>query len=100
LRTSLKPKRFRRFLKELPVDDSNPLFTYNPDRCVLCGRCVWECRSKVHSGVLGFAHRGFERRLTTFGDEPIGNERCLDCGICIEACPTGALAFKETGKPD
>lgn len=99
LRTPLKPKRFRRFLKDLPVDDSNPMFTYNPNRCVLCGRCVWTCRNKVPSGVLGFAHRGFERRLTTFGDEPIGAERCLDCSLCIDACPTGALAFKETAKP-
>ena len=100
LRTSLKPKRFRKFLKELPVDDSNPLFTYNPDRCVLCGRCVWTCRNKVPSGVLGFAHRGFERRLTTFGDEPIGENQCLDCSVCVEVCPTGALAFKEAGKSD
>lgn len=95
LKVSLKTKRFRLLPKDLPVDDSNPLFTYDPNKCVLCGRCVWACRQDVKSGVFGFAHRGFDRVMTTFGDEPIGKERCLDCGRCVEVCPTGALAFKD-----
>ncbi len=96
IKCPLKPKRFRVLLRNLPVDDSNPLFTYTPDRCVICGRCVWVCRQHLKSGVLGFAHRGFERRLTTFGDEPIGPERCLECSRCVEVCPTGALVLKAT----
>jgi len=99
LKTSLKTKRFRLLLRELPVDDSNPLFTYDPNKCVLCGRCVWVCRQDVKSGVLGFAHRGFDRVMTTFADEPIGAERCLNCYKCIEVCPTGALSLKDTKKP-
>jgi bidirectional [NiFe] hydrogenase diaphorase subunit len=95
LKVSLKTKRFRLLLRDLPVDDSNPLFTYDPNKCVLCGRCVWACRQDVKSGVFGFAHRGFDRVMTTFGDEPIGKEQCLDCHRCIEVCPTGALAFKQ-----
>ncbi len=91
----LKPKRFRLLLRNLPVDDSNPVFTLDPNKCVLCGRCVWTCRRDVRSGVFGFAHRGFERVLTTFGDEPIGTHRCLDCGHCVTVCPTGALTLKE-----
>ena len=95
LKTSLKPRRFRKFLRDLPPDETNPLFVNNPDRCVLCGRCVWTCRRKTPSGVLGFAFRGFDRRLTTFCDEPIGEDRCLDCDACVRVCPTGALAFRE-----
>jgi bidirectional [NiFe] hydrogenase diaphorase subunit len=98
LKASLKTKRLRLLLRELPVDDSNPLFTYDPNKCVLCGRCVWACRQDVKSGVFGFAHRGFERVMTTFADEPIGSERCLNCSNCVEVCPTGALAFKEGKK--
>jgi bidirectional [NiFe] hydrogenase diaphorase subunit len=94
----LKPKRLRLLVRDLPVDDSNPLFTYNPNRCVLCGRCVWACRHDSIPGVLGFAHRGFERVLTTFGDEPIGKDRCLECSRCIEVCPVGALTFKDAEK--
>jgi bidirectional [NiFe] hydrogenase diaphorase subunit len=99
LGTSLKTKRFRRLLRELPVDDSNPLFTYDPNKCVLCGRCVWACRQDVKSGVFGFAHRGFERVVTTFADEPIG-KRCLECSRCVEVCPTGALSFKDGKRPN
>jgi bidirectional [NiFe] hydrogenase diaphorase subunit len=99
LGSKLKPSRFRLLRRDLPVDDSNPLFTYDPNKCVLCGRCVWTCRRDVNSGVLGFAHRGFDRVVTTFGDEPIGADRCLDCHRCIEVCPTGALSFKDSSKP-
>jgi bidirectional [NiFe] hydrogenase diaphorase subunit len=92
---SLKPKRFRALLRNLPIDESNPLFTYDPNKCVLCGRCVWVCRKRVKSGVLGFAHRGFERRVATFGDEPIGKD-CRDCTACVKVCPAGALTMKGT----
>lgn len=98
LRIPLKPKRFRLLLRDLPVDDSNPLFTYNPNWCVLCGRCIWACRQHQETAIIGFAHRGFERVMTTFADEPIGANRCLDCGGCIEVCPTGALSFKDDKK--
>ncbi len=90
----LKTKRFRQLLRELPIDDSNPLFTYDPNKCVLCGRCVWVCRQRKETALLGFAHRGFKRVVTTFAGEPIGAERCLDCSACVEVCPTRALAFK------
>ncbi len=98
LKASLKTKRFRLLLRELPVDDSNPLFTYDPNKCVLCGRCVRVCRQHKETAILGFAHRGFDRVMTTFGDEPIGSERCLECGECIKVCPTGALSFKDKSK--
>jgi formate dehydrogenase major subunit/NADH-quinone oxidoreductase subunit G len=55
---------------------------------------VWECKKQKAKALLGFAHRGFERRLTTFGDEPIGADRCLNCTECVQACPTGALVMK------
>ncbi len=92
----LKTKRFRKLLRELPVDSSSPVFVYDPNKCVLCGRCVWICRERLGIGTLGFARRGFDRMVTTFGDEPIAESKCRDCGECIVACPTGALAFKDT----
>jgi len=91
----LKSKRLKKLLRELPVDDSNPLFIYDPNKCVLCGRCVWVCQQRLGVGVMGFAHRGFRRAVTTFYDEPIGQTECLECGDCVKACPTGALSFKE-----
>jgi len=95
LKVRLKTKRFKKLLRELPVDDSNPLFIYDPNKCVLCGRCVWVCRERLGVGMLGFAHRGFQRLVATFGDEPFGNFRCHECGECVTVCPSGALVFKE-----
>ena len=95
LGVKLKTKRYRKLLRELPVDDSHPLFIYNPNKCVLCGRCVWVCREQLGIGILGFAHRGFERIVTTFLDEPLGETGCQECGECVTICPTGALTLKE-----
>ena len=97
LKVRLKPKRLRRLTRELSVDDSNPLFIYNPNKCVLCGRCVWVCRQH-NIGVFGFAHRGFERMVTTFADEPIGDSRCQECAGCVQVCPSGALVFRAADK--
>ena len=91
----LKTKRLRKLERGLPIDDSHPLFIYDPNKCVLCGRCVWICRQRLEVRVFGFAHRGFKRVMTTFEDKPIGESRCEECADCIEVCPTGALVSKD-----
>jgi bidirectional [NiFe] hydrogenase diaphorase subunit len=89
----LNSKRLRRTPRRLPVDASSPLFTYDPNKCVVCGRCVRVCRERG-TGLLGFAHRGFYRRVTPFGDAPIGETDCSGCAACVSVCPTGALCLK------
>ena len=88
-------RRFKRVLRDLPVDSSSPLFIYDPNRCVLCGKCVWVCREKLGLGVIGFAYRGFRRMVTTFGDVPFAESACQNCGECVRTCPTGAFTFKK-----
>jgi len=94
LGVSLKTRRLRKLERGLSVDDSHPLFVYDPNKCVLCGRCVWVCRKKLGIGVLGFAYRGFQRVVTTFAGDPLGKSRCQECGECVRVCPVGALVFK------
>lgn len=89
----LKTGGLKKLDRDLPVDDSSPVFRYDPNKCVLCGRCVWMCRHKG-AGVLGFAYRGYQRKMTTFGDAPIGQSLCDACGECVEVCPVGALTRK------
>lgn len=89
----LKPKNLPVLDRGLPVDDSAAGIVFDPNKCVLCGRCVKACR-RGGSGVLGFTRRGFERVVSTFGDLPLGESGCLDCGVCADACPIGALAKK------
>ena len=95
LKVKLTTKRFKKIRRELPVDSSSPEFIYDPNRCVLCGKCVWVCREKLGLGVIGFAYRGFRRMVTTFGDVPFAESGCQNCGECVKTCPVGALVFKE-----
>ncbi|MCL6610186.1 MAG: (2Fe-2S)-binding protein [Peptococcaceae bacterium] len=89
----LKPGRLEKLDRNLPVDDTAESIIYDPNKCVLCGRCVWTCK-KTGSGTLGFAKRGFDRMVTTFLEAPLGESGCSGCSACAEACPVGALALK------
>ncbi len=94
LKVKLKTDRFRKIDRDLPVDSSSSVFTYDPNKCVRCGRCVWVCRDKLGIGVLGFAQRGFKRAVTTFENKPIAETKCQGCGDCAAVCPVGSLVFK------
>ncbi len=90
----LKTKRFRKLERNLPIDESCSLFTYDPNKCVLCGRCVWVCREKLGIGAIGFTRRGFKRRVSTFQDKPLAETMCAQCAECVKVCPVGSLVFK------
>jgi len=100
LHVKLKTKRFRKIERGLPIDSSSPDFIYDPNKCVLCGKCVWTCRERLGIGVFGFAYRGFKRMVTTFDNRPIGESHCEGCGDCVSVCPVGALSFKNGSKPE
>jgi bidirectional [NiFe] hydrogenase diaphorase subunit len=89
----LKTKRFRTLERNLPIDESSSVFAYDPNKCVLCGKCVWVCREKLGIGAIGFTKRGVKRRVSTFQDKPIGESTCSQCAECVKVCPVGALVL-------
>ena len=68
-----------------PIDTSNPLFTYDPNKCVLCGQCIHACAQD--RAVLTMAHRGLKAQVVA---HPQSN--CAHCGNCAAVCPVGARA--------
>jgi formate dehydrogenase major subunit/NADH-quinone oxidoreductase subunit G len=89
----LTTKRFRKLERNLPIDESSSLFTYDPNKCVLCAKCVWVCQEKLGIGAIGFTRRGFKRIVSTFQDKPIGQSICSYCGECVRVCPVGSLTL-------
>lgn len=80
------------------VDGSHPFFVLDPNRCVLCTRCVRTCDEVEGAHVWDVANRGLESRLVAGLDQPWGKvPACTSCGKCVAVCPTGALTHKGEG---
>ena len=96
------PERMARLRRREPVcrvDSSNPFFNLDHGKCVLCGICVRTCDEIVGVGALDFAFRGFNAVISTFGNQPVAQSRCVSCGECVVRCPVGALVPKVFQKP-
>ncbi|MCX7731446.1 MAG: 2Fe-2S iron-sulfur cluster-binding protein, partial [Candidatus Caldatribacterium sp.] len=84
--------RFQGERKVHEVDRSSPSVKRDPNRCILCGRCVRTCREVQTVCAIDFANRGFETVISPSLGLPLGESVCVNCGQCILACPTGALS--------
>ncbi len=73
------------------VDDSSYSVRRNMDKCILCRRCVRTCIDLQEVGVLEAVGRSDETRIATFMDKPLNDVVCINCGQCINRCPTAAL---------
>lgn len=89
----LKLQKYRVIPRDIPIDSSHDLFTYDPNKCVLCGRCVWACRENG-TGVLDFAFRGIDTIVSTIAGVPLAESGCNSCLACVTVCPVGSLAAK------
>ncbi len=74
-----------------PVDRSSSSVIRNMNKCVLCKRCIRTCIDLQEVGVLEALNRGHETKVGTFLDKPLADVICINCGQCINRCPTGAL---------
>ena len=91
----LRHERFQPLDKSYPLDDSDAKIALDRSRCVLCGLCIHADRQHDGKGVLGFSGRGIDRIITTFNDKPLQEVSCDKCDHLVEACPVGALFYKQ-----
>jgi len=87
-------ERLRKSTQMLPVDDSHPAFIHDPNKCILCAKCVRACHEIAVVGAIDIAFRGNSAKIATFADKPIAESICKSCGECVMRCPTGALVAK------
>jgi formate dehydrogenase major subunit len=83
-------------------DESNPYFTYDASKCIVCNRCVRACEEVQGTFALTIAGRGFDSRVAPGNTDFFGSE-CVSCGACVQACPTATLTEKsiiEHGQPE
>ena len=87
----------------LPCDESNPYFTFDPAKCIVCSRCVRACDEVQGTLALTVSDRGFGSQIAASQSEPFLESECVSCGACVQACPTAALTEKaviEIGQPE
>ena len=83
-------------MKHQDIDDLSPSIVRDPDKCILCGRCVATCKKVQEIGAIERSNRGFETCISTVDNKSLNDVNCTFCGQCIMNCPTGALHEKET----
>ncbi|VVE51785.1 formate dehydrogenase subunit alpha [Pandoraea terrigena] len=75
-------------------DESNPYFTYDASKCIVCNRCVRACEETQGTFALTISGRGFEARVSAGQDQAFMDSECVSCGACVAACPTATLQEK------
>ncbi|MED6343739.1 MAG: formate dehydrogenase subunit alpha, partial [Pseudomonadota bacterium] len=85
------------------VDESNPYFNFDPDKCIVCSRCVRACNEVQGTFALSIESRGFESKVKPGISDNFFDSECVSCGACVQACPTGSLiekSIEEKGMPN
>jgi len=83
-------------------DESNPYFTFDPSKCIVCSRCVRACEETQGTFALTIEGRGFGSKVSA-GNTTFMDSECVSCGACVQACPTATLMEKtviEAGTPE
>ncbi|MDY0965038.1 formate dehydrogenase subunit alpha [Massilia sp. CFBP9026] len=79
---------------KLKKDESNPYFTFDSSKCIVCNRCVRACEETQGTFALTISGRGFDSRVAAGQSEAFMESECVSCGACVEACPTATLTEK------
>jgi len=87
----IRSRHFEGEKKEYQKDLSSPSVIRDPNKCILCGRCVRLCSEIQKVNAIGYAHRGFQTVVMPAYDMPFDESVCTACGQCINVCPTAAF---------
>ena len=85
---------FSGYARRHKPDDRHPYVVYDPNKCILCARCIRTCACVLPISALGLVNRGFRTEMRPAMNDPLIETSCVACGNCIDACPTGALTPK------
>jgi formate dehydrogenase major subunit len=88
---------------DLPKDESNPYFTFDPSKCIVCSRCVRACDEIQGTIALTIDGRGFNSKISPGQMQNFMDSECVSCGACVQACPTATLmenSLYQIGQPD
>ncbi len=77
---------------DAPKDESNPYFTFDASKCIVCSRCVRACDEQQGTFALTIQGRGFDSKVAASQDVPFMDSECVSCGACVQACPTATLS--------
>ena len=97
MRIPVQRYKFQR--KPYSKDDSSPFYTYDPDQCILCGRCVAACQNVEVNETLSIDYSAEHPRVLWDGGKLINESSCVQCGHCVTVCPCNAL-LEKTLQPD
>jgi formate dehydrogenase major subunit len=86
--------RFDHRYPSLPMDSLSDSIVIDHNRCILCGRCIRECKEIAGSSVLDFGNRGWRTLVVADLAQPLAQSSCTSCGACVQVCPTGAIFSK------
>ena len=78
----------------MPKDESNPYFTFDASKCIVCSRCVRACDEQQGTLALTIQNRGFESKVSASQNVDFMDSECVSCGACVQACPTATLSEK------
>jgi len=82
--------------QRLEKDLTSPSLVRDPNKCILCERCIAVCEKVQSVHAINLTRRGKSTRVSTFADKGLGKVNCINCGQCLVVCPTGAITEKDS----